>query len=204
MAKKVSKLEKEVFGTIKNDIYDIRSRYCTNVEISEQFIQDLLIITGYEVDDEGYIVDSEEDPIHPEYVTCKGRLLRRTNSGIIHTTDLTFDPYNNITIMEEMFKHYLATNHTEVSSTMIHSIKEGDPVKMDCYGYMTILYSNGATIKTGLHHKDSTKYLDAFMRLESMVNDVVMNRLKPYDDFEKAFYDKYKTMNPMIASGLKK
>jgi hypothetical protein len=106
--------------------------------------------------------------------------------------------------MEELFKHYLALNHGEVSSTMIHSISEGDPVKMDCYGYMTILYSNGATIKTGLHYKDTTKYLDAFMRLESMVNDVIMTRLKIYDDFEKAFFEKYKTMNPMIASGLKK
>ena len=122
----------------------------------------------------------------------------------MHSTDLTFDPYNNITIMEELFKHYLALNHGEVSSTMIHSISEGDPVKMDCYGYMTILYSNGATIKTGLHYKDTTKYLDAFMRLESMVNEVVMSRLKVYDDFERAFFEKYKTMNPMIASGLKK
>lgn len=200
---KQSKLEKEVFGNIKNDIFEIRSRYCTNPQLSDQFLQDVLIITGYEIDNEGYIVDPEDDPIEPEYVQCKGRLLRRTNSGILHTTDLPFDPYNNITIMEEMFKHYLAVNHNEVSSTQIHAIREGEMAKMDCYGYMTILYSNGATIKTGLHFKDTTKYLDAFMRLESMVNDIVMDRLRPYDEFEKAFFDKYKTMNPMIASGLR-
>ena len=203
ITKKQIQLEKEIFGTTKNDIFDIRSKYCTNPELSEQFMQDVLMITGYEIDKEGYIVDTEDDSIYPEYVQCKGRLLRRTNNGILHVTDLTFDPYNNLTIMEELFKHYLATNHSEISSTQIHNIHPGEMVKLDTYGYMTILYSNGSTIKTGLHYKDTTKYLDAFMRLESMVNDIVMTRLKPYDDFEKEFFKKWGTMNPLVAMGSK-
>ena len=188
----------------ERSLYNIRSRYCTNNELSDQFISDLLMVTGYEIDEEGYIVDPEDDPIEPEYVQVKGRVLRVVRNGILHSTDLVFDPYNNITIMEEMFKHYLATSHTEVSSTQIHAADPNVVTKLDTYGYMTILYSNGATIKTGLHYKDSTKYLDAFMRLESMVDKVVMDRLKPYDEYEAAFFKEFKTMNPMIAAGLKK
>lgn len=198
--------QKQIKKVFKDDksLYEIKSKYCTNKELSDRFIDDLLMITGYEIDHEGYIVDPEDDPIEPEYVQCKGRVLRVVKSGILHTTDIVFDPYNSVMIMEEMFKHYLATNHSEISSTQIHSYDPNRVAKLDCYGYMTILYSNGATIKTGLHYKDTTKYLDAFMRLESMVNDVVMARLKPYDDYEAAFFKEFKTMNPMIAAGLKK
>ena len=34
------------------------------------------------------------------------------------------------------------------------------------------------------HHKDTTKYLDAFMRLESMTDDLILDTLKPYDEYE--------------------
>ena len=181
-----------------NSIYNIKSKYCTNEELSDQFISDVLNITGYEVDDEGYLVDTEYDPIDPDYVQCKGRLLRVTNRGILHSTDIIFDPYNNISIMEEIFKHYLAEYHSEVVSTQIHAQNPAAPPKADNYGYITILYANGAIIKTGLHYKDTTKYLDAFMRLESRVDDVVMKDLKPYDDYEKEYFEKYKTMNPSV------
>ena len=189
---------------IHQSYFDIKSKLCVNPELSDQFVSDVLNITGYEIDDEGYIVDTEDDPIKPEYVQCKGRVLRVTKGGILHSTDVVFDPYNNTFIMEELFKHYLALHHSEVISTQIHALDPKAHNKSDVLGYMTILYANGATIQTGLHYKDSTKYLDAFMRLESRVGDVVMKDLKPYDDYEKAFYEKYKTLNPLIAMGKKK
>lgn len=197
------KLEKEIFKT-ENSLYDIRSKYCTDPVLSERFTADVLMVTGFEVDAEGYIVDAEEDPVEPEYVQCKGRVLRMTNAGILHSTDVIFDPYNNIVIMEELFKHYLAMHHSEVSTTQIHALNHTGGPRVDLLGYMTILYSNGATIKTANHYKDTTKYLDAFMRLESMVDDVVVERLRPYDEYEDAFFKKYKTMNPIIAAGLVK
>ena len=182
-----------------NSLFNVKSKYCTNEELSDRFISDVLNITGYEVDDEGYIVDTEADPIYPEYVQCKGRLLRIISGGILHSTDIIFDPYNNITIMEELFKHYLAENHPQVVTTQIHAYDPQVKMKADLYGYLVILYSDGATITTGLHYKDTTKFLDAFMRLESRVDPVVMSDLKIYDDYEKEFFEKYKTMNPIIA-----
>lgn len=171
-----------------NSLINIKSKYCTNTELSDMFVDDLLNVLGYEIDEEGYIIDSEADPINPEYIQCKGRILRITNRGILHTTDMVFDPYNNIVIMEELFKHYLAENHTEVVSTQIHLKNHQTQSKSDSYGYMSILYNDGSIIYTGLHYKDTTKYLDAFMRLESRVDDVVMNTLKPYDDYETEFF----------------
>lgn len=182
-----------------NSIYNIKSKYCTNEELSDQFVSDILNITGYEIDDEGYLIDTEDNPLDPDYVQCKGRLLRVTNRGILHSTDIIFDPYNNISIVEEIFKHYLAEHHSEVISTQIHAQDPLAPPRSDNYGYITILYANGAIIKTGLHYKDTTKYLDAFMRLESRVDDVVMKDLKPYDDYEKEYFEKYKTMNPLAS-----
>ena len=174
---------------VDQSIYEIKSKYCTNPQLSEQFRSDVLLISGYELDDEGYVVDTEEDPIYPEYVQCKGRLLRVTDNGILHSTDLIFDPYNNLMIMEELFKHYLASCHPEVVTTQIHAYRPNVIPKSDVYGYMTILYSNGTNIQTGLHYKDTTKYLDAFMRLESRIDSIVMNDLKPYDEYEKKFFE---------------
>jgi len=187
---------KKETGIKVNSLIDIKSKYCTNPELSDKFIDDVLNVTGYEIDDEGYIVDSQDDPLNPEYVQCKGRILRITNSGILHTTDMIFDPYNNIIIMEELFKKYLAESHTEIVSTQILSKDPNSKIKADAYGYITILYANGAIIQTGLHYKDTTKYLDAFMRLEARVDGVVMKDLKPYDDYEAEYFNKYKTMSP--------
>jgi len=39
-----------------------------------------------------------------------------------------------------------------------------------------------------MHYKDSTKYLDAFMRLESMMNNSVREILAPYDEYEKEYF----------------
>ena len=195
-------MKKDKLSTNKS-IVNIKSKYCLNPELSDKFLSDVLTITGYEVDDEGYIVDTEEDPMWPEYVQCKGRLLRLTNAGIVHATDVIFDPYYNATIMEELFKQYLTAVHPEVTTAQIH-IQDKTVPRADMYGYITILYSDGSTIKTALHYKDSTKYLDAFMRLESMTNDIIMEKLQPYDEYEAEFFKKYKTLNPVIAMDAKK
>ena len=60
--------------------------------------------------------------------------------------------------------------------------------RIDTYGYITILYDNGAQIVTGMHYKDSTKYLDAFMRLESMTDSMIQDVLNKYDTFEAVWY----------------
>lgn len=193
----MSKKDDSIIKT--KSLFNVKSKYCTNEQLSDQFVSDVLNITGYEVDEEGYIVDTEEDPLNPEYVQCKGRLLRIVNAGILHSTDIVFDPYNNISIMEELFKHYLAENHPQVVTTQIHAYDPQVKMRADIYGYLVILYTDGATITTGLHYKDTTKYLDAFMRLESRVDAVVMNDLSIYDIYEKEFFEKYKTMNPVIA-----
>lgn len=191
------KKKKEKIQTSKS-LFNIKSKYCINPELSDQFISDILLVTGYEVDKEGYIVDTEDDPEYPDYVQCKGRVLRLANSGILHTTDLIFDPYYNITIMEELFKQYLAQFHAEISSTQIHAVDTKTAPKADSYGYITILYADGSTIKTRNHYKDTTKYLDAFMKLESMSDEMIKSKLAPYDEYEAEFFKKYKTLNPAL------
>ena len=54
---------------------------------------------------------------------------------------------------------------------------------------MTLLYANGAKIKTDMHYKDSTKYLEAYMRLEAMTNGPVREILGIYDAYEKEYFE---------------
>lgn len=169
---------------------NIKSKLCDNPELSEDFINDVLRITGLEYDSEGYIIDPEDDPIEPAYIQIKGKVLRYTNtgSGVIHSSDIIFDPYNNPMIMEELFKKYLEEFHHNVVSTQIFAHSMKSIPKIDTYGYISINYGNGAKIVTGLHYKDSTKYLDAFMRMESMTDATVMETLRKYDEYEKSIY----------------
>ena len=46
---------------------NLKSRLCTDPHISDLFVHDVLRITGLEFDNEGYIVDPEENPLEPEY-----------------------------------------------------------------------------------------------------------------------------------------
>ena len=73
-------------------------------------------------------------------------------------------------------------------SSQIYAKNMNEIPKMDSYGYIGILYGNGARIVTALHFKDSTKYLDAFMRLESMTDNLINDTLSKYDEFEKKWY----------------
>lgn len=170
---------------------DIRSKYCTNPELSDQFVSDLLTITGLEIDDEGYLVDPEDDPFEPEYVSIKNKPCRYAKNGVLHSRDLLFDPYNNTSIMEELFRQYLAKSHPEVVQSQILAAKKGVVPHPDSFGFITIIYSNGDLIKTANHWKDTTKYLDAFMRLESMTDNLVLEKLYPYDAYEAEFFKKY-------------
>ena len=169
-------------------IMNIKSKLCTNPQLSDEFVNDVLRITGLEYDEEGYIVDPEDNPFEPEYIYIKGKVLRYANNGVVHSNDMIFDPYNNPIIMEELFKQYLAESHPEVVTTQIYAKSMTETPRIDTYGYITILYGNGAQIVTGLHYKDSTKYLDAFMRLESMTDSMIQDVLNKYDTFEAAWY----------------
>ena len=169
-------------------LMNIKSKMCTNPELADDFASDVLRVTGYECDGEGYVVDAEDDPIEPDYIQIKGKVLRYTSSGIVHSNDMIFDPYNNPMIMEELFKRYLEECHPEVVSSQIYAKNMNEIPKMDSYGYIGILYGNGARIVTALHFKDSTKYLDAFMRLESMTDNLINDTLSKYDEFEKKWY----------------
>lgn len=171
-----------------NTTTDIKSKYCDNKELSDRFVSDVLRITGLEIDHEGYLVDAEEDSVEPEYVAIKNRPVRYSNAGILHNRDIIFDPYNNVMIIEELFKQYLAKFHPEVASTQIYAVKSGTIPKNDTYGFITIIYGNGATISTSPHYKDTTKYLDAFMRLESMTDDIVKDTLDIYDAYEESVF----------------
>ena len=168
------------------DLTNIKSKQCDNKELSDQFINDFLRVVGLDIDDEGYIVDSEEDPIEPDYILVKNKALRRSNNGIIHTTDMIFDPYNNPMIMEEMFRDYIAKNHPEVCNFQIMGKNEGVHYRLNTMGYITIRYNNGAIINTKLHYKDATKYLEAFMRMEGMGDDLIAETIVPYDMFEES------------------
>ena len=176
---------KKIIGQTETDI---KTKYCTNPELSDQFVSDLMNVTGLEIDDEGYVVDAEDDPIAPTYISVKGKPLRYVKNGILHSKDITFDPYNSLAVLEGMFNQYLEENHPEVLSAQICAAKEGQIPKSDTYGYITILYGNGASIKTDNHWKDTTKYLEAFMRLESMTDPIIHETMSPYDIYEDKFF----------------
>ena len=166
------------------DLLNITNKMNDNTELTNRFIDDVIRITGLEIDDEGYIVDAEDDPIEPDYLIIRGKVLRLTNQGIVHTKDMIFDPYNNPIIMEEL------ESHPEVTAAQIYPYSPNDVSKVNPYGYITILYNNGAKIKTGLHYKDATKYLDAFMRMESMTDMMINDVLAPYDEFETEWFSR--------------
>lgn len=172
----------------KINFTDIKSHHCSNIELSNSFIDDFLRVSGYVIDDEGYIVNDEDDILNPDYIIIKGKLLRHTTQGVLHDTDLIFDPYNNCLILEELFKRYIIECHPQISAFQIFNAKKDVPTSINCYGYMIVLYDNGAQIITDNHWKDSTKFLDMWYRLESHDPDTIRNILKPYDDYEEQFF----------------
>jgi len=163
---------------------NIKSKLCANPELSEAFVNDVIRITGYDIDSEGYLVDPESDPFEPDYILVKNKALRHTNSGVVHSTDLIFDPYNNCLIMEELWKKYLEENHPNVASAQIYANSQSQIPRINTYGYITILFDDGSKIQTANHWKDTTKYLEAFMRMESMTDFMISEVMKPYDDYE--------------------
>ena len=171
---------------------NIKSKFCTDPVIADNFINDVLRVTGLEYDSEGYIVDAEENPIEPDYIMIKGKVLRHTNMGIVHNNDLVFDPYNNPIIMEELFKKYVEDVHPEIVSTQIFAASTTEIPRTDTYGYIAILYGNGARIVTNNHYKDATKYLEAFMRLESMTDTMINDVIQQYDIFEQKWFEENK------------
>jgi hypothetical protein len=171
---------------------NIKSKLCTDPVIADNFINDVLRVTGLEYDSEGYIVDAEENPIEPDYIMIKGKVLRHTNMGIVHNNDLVFDPYNNPIIMEELFKKYVEDVHPEIVSTQIFAASTTEIPRTDTYGYIAILYGNGARIVTNNHYKDATKYLEAFMRLESMTDTMINDVIQQYDIFEQKWFEENK------------
>ena len=174
----------------RKPLLNFRSNMCTNPELSDKFADEVLRITGLEVDDEGYIVDTEEDPFEPDYIFVKGKMLRRTNQGLLFAKDIIFDPYNNTVIIEELLRQYIQKYHPEISTYNIFVTEKNieGKGKYDLGGYMRILYKNGAQINTNYHIKDSTKFLEGFMRLESMSDELVNDLLKPFDEYEKEQY----------------
>ena len=171
---------------------NIKSKLCADPVIADNFINDVLRVTGLEYDSEGYIVDAEENPIEPDYIMIKGKVLRHTNMGIVHNNDLVFDPYNNPIIMEELFKKYVEDVHPEIVSTQIFAASTTEIPRTDTYGYIAILYGNGARIVTNNHYKDATKYLEAFMRLESMTDTMINDVIQQYDIFEQKWFEENK------------
>ena len=67
---------------------NLKSRLCTDPHISDLFVHDVLRITGLEFDNEGYIVDPEENPLEPEYILIKNKVLRYANAGVLHANDI--------------------------------------------------------------------------------------------------------------------
>lgn len=190
-----SKLPSEIqkYKNMKlQDMIHITNKLNENKQLSIQFIDDVLRISGYEVDEEGYLVDSsniEDESEKPEYVVFKGKALRLGSYGVLHSTDILFDPYTNPNIMEFLFVNYLKENHSHISVSQIYADKEGVvPKGNNTYGYLKILYDDGSYILTGKHYKDSTKYLDGWCRLETMGNDMIIDLLRPYDEWEAEYY----------------
>lgn len=182
--------KKELKNYQKINFADIKSIKCNNPKLSNLFISDFLKVSGYEIDDEGYIIDTEEDALNPEYVSIKGKFLRHTIQGVLHNTDMIFDPYNDYRITEELFKIYLANCHPQISSFQIFNAKKDLSASYNCYGYMMVLYDNGGQILTDNHWKDSTKILDMWYRLESHDPETIRNILKVYDEYEDEVYNK--------------
>lgn len=174
----------------KINFTDIKSNYCSNPELSNLFINDFLRVSGFEIDDEGYIIDTEDDPLDPEYIIIKGKFLRHTIHGIVHDTDLIFDPYNNCSILEELFKRYAIECHPRISSFQIFNAKKDITSSINCYGYLVALYDDGSQVITDNHWKDSTKFLDLWYRLESHDPEIIRDILRPYDEYENEFFDK--------------
>ena len=170
------------------DLLNIRSKLCNDPALSDKFVSDVIRVTGYDIDSEGYVVDSEADPINPEYIVIRNKALRLSNTGVLHSTDLIFDPYNNPMIMSELFNRYCEESHPEVANQSIYAYDQTQVPKINTYGYITILLDSGAKIQTGLHWKDSTKYLDAFMRMESMTDGIIHESLDKYDIYENEFF----------------
>lgn len=175
---------------IIKSLTNLKSRLCTDPHISDLFVHDVLRITGLEFDNEGYIVDPEENPLEPEYILIKNKVLRYANAGVLHANDIIFDPYNMPSIMDELFRRYLSQAHPNVISTQILAKSLTQAPRIDTYGYISILYSDGSKIVTQCHYKDSTKYLEAFMRLESMTDKMINDTIGKYDEYEAIEFNK--------------
>lgn len=177
------KKKRQLFSQTK-----IYSKMCGSKETAimcDKFIEDVLRITGLEEDEEGYIVDAEDDPVSPRYILIKGKALRHCNQAILHKRDVIFDPYSNPAIMEDLYNQYIQENHPYILTTQVYAAKEGIIPRGDTYGYITILFKDGSKIQTNNHYKDCTKYLEAIMRLESMTDTMIKDTLDKYDEFEK-------------------
>ena len=168
----------------------ITNKINENIELTNQFADDVLKVLGLDVDLEGYIVNSDvEFGEDEEYILFKGKALRMPTQKVLHSTDALFDPYNIPTIMETLLSMYLKDNHPNVSTAQIYSAKEGTSPKNNfTYGYMKILYSNGASITTNNHSRDSTKMLEGIFRLEAYGDNLIKDILRPYDEWEKEYF----------------
>ncbi len=84
MPKKKTATQPEITKSLLN----FKSKLCTNTELSDRFVSDVIRITGLEIDAEGYLVDSEDDAIEPDYIAIKGKPVRYANQGILHGKDI--------------------------------------------------------------------------------------------------------------------
>ena len=187
MAKLPNELKK--YQNVKDPLVII-TKINDNTELTDSFANEVIKVLGYDIDSEGYIVNADVDEgENEEYVIFKGKALRMSTQKVLHTTDILFDPYNIPTIMEFLFSIYLRENHPTVSIAQIYSAKEGEIPRSNCtYGYMKILYDNGAYIKTNNHFRDSTKILEGIFRLEAYGDQLIRDILLPYDEWEKVYY----------------
>ena len=168
----------------------ITNKINDNIELTNRFADDVLKVLGLDIDVEGYIVNSDVDfGEDEEYILFKGKALRMATQKVLHSTDALFDPYNVPTIMETLLSNYLKDNHPDVSTAQIYSAKEGTSPKNNfTYGYMKILYRNGAFITTNNHYRDSTKMLEGICRLESYGDQLIKEILQPYDEWEMVYF----------------
>lgn len=196
MAKLPNELKK--YQSVKDPLLII-NKINDNIELTNHFADEVIKILGYDVDKEGYVVDSDVDEgEEEEYIIFKGKALRMPTQKVLHSTDMLFDPYNIPVIMEFLFSNYLRENHPLVSIAQIYSAKEGETPKSNCtYGYMKILYDNGAFITTNNHYRDSTKMLEGICRLESYGDQLIKEILQPYDEWEKEYFTDPKNLANM-------
>lgn len=169
----------------------ITNKINENIKLTNRFADDVIKVLGLDIDVEGYIVNSDVDfGENEEYILFKGKALRMPTQKVLHSTDCLFDPYNIPSIMEVLLSNYLKDNHPLVSIAQIYSAKEGESPKNNyTYGYMKILYDNGAYLVTNNHYKDSTKMLEAIFRLESYGDQLIKEILQPYDDWETEYFN---------------